>query len=97
MKSLNIMAKNFELTDDMRRYVEKRLSKIDRFSNHIIKSNLIFEEQRGRYRGEIIIEVTRKGILKAEAQNSDFFSVVDDLKDKITSQLKKYEQKLKGM
>ncbi|MEN3046227.1 MAG: ribosome-associated translation inhibitor RaiA [Candidatus Hydrothermales bacterium] len=91
------MAKNFELTDDMRRYVEKRLSKIDRFSNHIIKSNLIFEEQRGRYRGEIIIEVTRKGILKAEAQNSDFFSVVDDLKDKITSQLKKYEQKLKGM
>ncbi|MEO0270562.1 MAG: ribosome-associated translation inhibitor RaiA [candidate division WOR-3 bacterium] len=96
MINLNITARNFELREDMKNYIEKRLSKIERFSNHIIKSNLIFEEQRGQYSGEIIIEVTKKGILKAKASNSDFFTVVDELKDKIINQLKKYEQKLKG-
>ncbi len=96
MEKLNIVTKNFELKDDMKNYIEKRLSKMDRFSKHIIKSSLILEEQRGRYTGEILIEVSRKGILKATATNSDFFSVVDELKDKINTQLKKYEQKLKG-
>ncbi len=96
MEKLNIVARNFELRDDMKNYIEKRLSKIERFSKHIIKSNLVFEEQRGRYTGELLVEVAKKGILKATATNSDFFAVVDELKDKINKQLKKYEQKLKG-
>ncbi len=96
MENFNIVAKNFELKDDMKKYIEKRLSKIKRFSRHIIKTNLTFEEQRGRYRGEFIVEVVKKGVLKASSQHSDFFTVVDQLKDKMEVQLKKYEQKLKG-
>lgn len=94
MEKLTITSKNVELTDDMRSYIEKRLKKIGRFSEHIIKAELIIEEQRGRFRGEFLVDVNRK-FLKAESISNDFFFVIDELKDKIERQLKKYEEKLK--
>lgn len=94
MEKLIITSKNVELTDDMKAYIKKRLEKMKRFSDHINKAEVIIEEQRGRIRGEFLIDVNRK-FLKAESISNDFFFVIDELKDKMERQLKKYEEKLK--
>lgn len=94
MERLIITSKNVELTEDMKGYIEKRFKKMERFSNHINKAELILEEQRGRFIGEFLVDVNRK-LLKAKSMSNDFFFVIDELKDKMERQLKKYEGKLK--
>ncbi len=94
MERLIITSKNVEFTEDMKAYIDKRLKKIERFSNHINKAEIVVEEQRGRFRAEFLLEVNRK-FLKAESISNDFFFVIDELKYKIERQLKKYEGKIK--
>jgi ribosomal subunit interface protein len=95
MLDIKLTAKNFELTDRMREYINKRLAKLDRYSKHILKSNIVFEEFRGRYKGEFFVEVSKKGLLKASFENSDFYALIDNLREKMEVQLKRFEEKLK--
>lgn len=94
MEKLTITSRNVEITEEMKVYIEKRLKKIERFSEKINKAEVIVEEQRGRFRCEFLVDVNRK-FLKAESMSSDFFSAIDELKEKMGRQLKKYEERLK--
>lgn len=92
---ISIVGKGVELTDGLRAYVEKRLSGLERYSKNIISSELILDETRGRFSGELIVKV--KGTtLVAKAQAKDPYQAVDLLKDKIREALKAYEQKLRS-
>ena len=90
-----ITTKNVELTDGLKDYIQKRLSGLERYSNHIMDGEIIFEEIRGRYKIEVILRV--KGTtLTAAGQSKDPREAVDKVKDKIKVQLRKYEEKMKS-
>lgn len=90
---LKIIARNLDLTDALKDYINKRLMGLDRYSNNIIDSEFILQEIRGRYEGELIVKVKGQ-TLTAKTQRKDPYEVIDELKDKIKTQLKKYEEKL---
>jgi putative sigma-54 modulation protein len=90
-----ITTKDMELTDGLREYIKKRLSGLERYSNHIMDGEIIFEELRGRYRIEVILRV-KGATLTAVGQSKDPREAVDRVKDKIKVQLTKYEEKLKS-
>ncbi len=94
MERFSITSRNVEITEEMRAYIEKRLKKMERFSGKINKAEVIVEEQRGRYRCEFLVDVNRK-FLKAKSISNDFFYTIDELKEKMERQLKKYEERLK--
>ena len=52
---MRITARNFELTETLREYIGKRLGHLDRYSDHIIDSEIILIEERGQYKGEMIV------------------------------------------
>ncbi|MEO0143629.1 MAG: ribosome-associated translation inhibitor RaiA [candidate division WOR-3 bacterium] len=91
---MRVTARNFEITETLREYINKRLGYLGRYSNHIIDSEMIFHEERGQYKGELIIKVKGRTI-KAETKSNDILKVVDELKDIAIRELKKYEEKLK--
>ena len=91
---MRITARNFELTETLREYIGKRLGHLDRYSDHIIDSEIILIEERGQYKGEMIVKVKGRTI-KAETKDNDVLKVVDELKDIVIRELKKYEEKLK--
>jgi len=90
---LKIVARNLDLTDALKDYINKRLTGLERYSNNIIDSEFILQEIRGRYQGEVIVKVKGQ-TLTAKSQRKDPYEVIDELKDKIKTQLKKYEEKL---
>lgn len=94
MEKFFITSRNVEITEEMKAYIEKRLKKMERFSGRINRAEIIVEEQRGRFRCEFLVDVNRN-FLKAESISSDFFSAIDELKEKMGRQLKKYEERLK--
>ena len=90
-----IFGKGVELTDGLRAYIQKRLGGLERYSRNIISSELILDETRGRFSGELILKV--KGTtLVAKAQAKDPYQAIDMLKDKMKDALKAYEQKLRS-
>jgi len=94
MEKISITSRNVEVTPEMKSYIEKRLKKMEKLSDKINKAEVIIEEQRGRYRCEFLVDVNRK-FLKAQSISNDFFYAIDELKDKMERQLKKFEGKLK--
>ncbi len=94
---MQVVFKNLKdevLRNKIRTYAEKRLSNLTRYSHHIINGELTFEEGRGQY--ETVLMVHVKGAnLTAKARSKDPLESIDRVKDKIKSQLKKYEEKLK--
>ena len=92
--TLQIRTNNLELTPSLREYAQKRFSKLERFSNNIIHSELTLHEQRGQYFGEFILKVKGK-TLKVSAQDKDLMALVDQLKDDMVISLKHYESRIK--
>jgi putative sigma-54 modulation protein len=90
-----LTAKNFEITDALREYIEKRLNILDKFSNYIISVDLTMEEQRSRYSGTLVVKVKGQ-TLTVKSTEKDPYILVDSIKDRIKHQLVKYEEKLQG-
>lgn len=90
-----LTAKNFEITDALREYIEKRLNILDKFSNYIISVDLTMGEQRSRYSGTLVVKVKGQ-TLTVKSTEKDPYILVDTIKDRIKHQLVKYEEKLQG-
>jgi len=88
-----ITARNFELTEALKSYIEKRLNFMDKFSSYIISAELTMEEQRGQYSGTLVVKVKGQ-TLTVKLTEKDPYILVDNLKDRIKNQLVKYEEKL---
>jgi len=88
-----ITARNFELTEALKSYIEKRLNFMDKFSSYIISAELTMEEQRGQYSGTLVVKVKGQ-TLTVKSTEKDPYILVDNLKDRIKNQLVKYEEKL---
>ncbi len=91
---MRITAKNFELTETLKAYAQKRLSGLDRFYDGLMDMELIMESERNLYKGELIMKVKGKTI-KAQSKDSDPLKVIDDLKDIAKRELRRYKEKLK--
>ncbi len=92
---LQILSKNVELASGIEERITKKIDHLDRISPRILKGELIFEEERGRIKGELILKVKGKN-LTAKTVGKDLIVVTTALRDKMETQLRKYEGKLKS-
>ena len=93
----SIKAKNIQVTEAIEKYIETRMSSLDKF--FVIDEQTIAKILIRIYRDEQRIEVTiptKFGILRAEANEKDLYSSIDDVVEKIESQIRKQKTKIKG-
>lgn len=90
---ITIKSKNFELTDALKGYAEKKLRKIEKYFDHIISTDIMLSAERSKY----IVEVTvyANGVtLRGEEKTDDMYSSVDKVISKLERQLKKHKGKI---
>ncbi len=87
--------KDMPILDSIRQHLEKKFSTFEKYSSHIIDGEFILDEERGRFIGEMILNV-KGGQLTAKAVAKSPLDVIDELKDKIKVQLNRYEDKMKS-
>jgi ribosomal subunit interface protein len=92
---LQIHCKNVKVPSGVQEQIAKKLDHLDRISRHIFGSELMFEEERGRIKGELIVRVKGRR-LTAKTVGKDPLAVTTTLREKMESQLKKYEGKMKS-
>lgn len=94
---LSITGKNIEINDNLRKYVEKKIGRLDRFLPNIIDGRVELTVAEGARAAEDrqIAQVTlrtKNAILRAEEASSDIFASIDAVFEKMQRQV----DRLKG-
>ncbi|HUG16056.1 MAG TPA: ribosome-associated translation inhibitor RaiA [Thermomicrobiales bacterium] len=92
-----IKAHNFKLSDGLREYVEKRVSKLDRVNERITEAKFEIREQPHhspdeRFKAQFTI-ATRKAILRAEDRSEDAHAAIDIVTDKMARQIRRFHDR----
>ena len=94
---LRIIGKNIELLPTVRRYIERKLGKINRHLPNIIESKVeISEEKTKSHQQHFIVRVTVAGsgtLFYGEGKGEDLFTATDRVAEVITRQLEHYKGK----
>ena len=91
---IHLTSRHLEITDDIRTYIEKRAKKIEAIFNPIIDFQVVIEVEKNRYHAEITL-ATRKATFHAQGETHDVFSSLDDVIDKIETQIRRHKERIK--
>ena len=90
---LNISGHHLDITPALRQHSNEKLSKIKHHFNQVINVNMILEVQKDIQMAEATIHLMGT-YLFAKAQSSDMYVSIDQLINKLDSQIIKHKEKL---
>ena len=87
-----ISGRNVEVTNAMKEYAEKKVSRVEKFFNEDTDANITFSVQKNRHVAEVTIYF--EGVTyRAEATNDDLYVSIDKSIDLLEGQLRKSKTK----
>ena len=92
--NIEITARHFDLTPELKEHVEKEIAGLTRYFENIISSEVILDVEKYRQSAEIKARVY-KDVITAKADSDDMYASIEKAIDKVKGQLKKYKGKLK--
>jgi putative sigma-54 modulation protein len=94
---LTITGKNLEITDSLRKHVEKKIGRLDRYLSHIQDARVELEVENTRAaKDSQIAQVTlrtKQGLMRAEEASSDMFASIDAVFEKMQRQVDRFKGK----
>ncbi len=95
---IEIFAKNMEVTDRVSEYVNKKVSKLDKFLGNIDETrvDLAYLKSARNAADRQVAQITIRGkgfILRSEERADDLFAAIDAAVDKIERQIKRFKGK----
>ena len=91
---INVRGTKVEITDSMRTYVSEKLGKLDKYiSMDGVRASVLVKVRNYSQKVEVTIPL-KTLILRAEAEEQDFYSAVDMVINKLERQIRKNKTKL---
>jgi putative sigma-54 modulation protein len=88
--------KNFEPSDHLRRYAERRFQKLERFLHNSEGADMTVVLTVDKFRHKADAQLTGKDIsIAAVEQSSDMYATVDLVQEKLETRLKKHNDRMK--
>ncbi len=91
---IEITARHFDLTPQLKETIEKELAGLTRYFENIISAEAVLDVEKHRQTAEIKVKVYNSTI-NATADSNDMYLSIEKAATKVKSQLKKYKGKLK--
>ncbi|MBP5225681.1 MAG: ribosome-associated translation inhibitor RaiA [Lachnospiraceae bacterium] len=85
--------RNYTITDDVRAYAEKKLSKLDNYFTDDTEIHVTLSKTRGEEKAEVTIPM-RGTTVRAEETSNDMFTAIDLLQEIVERQLRRNRKKL---
>jgi putative sigma-54 modulation protein len=92
---IHISGRHIHLTDALRDYVERKVSKAQKYFDHLIWAQVILSVEKVTHKCEIVVHASRH-TFRALAQSEDLYAAVDLASDKIDAQIKKHKDRVRG-
>ena len=90
---LNVTGHHVDVTTSMKGYVEKKLDRIVRHSDHIIDVHCILTVEKLRHKAEATV-LLNGATVYADAVEMNMYAAIDALADKLDRRVKKHKEKL---
>ncbi len=87
-------ARHFQLTDNLRKYSEDEIKRLEKYYDHIIDTHLIMSVEKSRQIAELTVKVYGT-VLTSKAKAFDMYVAVEQVISKMETQIKKYKAKLR--
>jgi putative sigma-54 modulation protein len=88
-----VKGKNFEVTDALQRYAEKKIEKLQKYFHNIKEAVVTQSTQRNWH----IVEVTLEAdgiLLRGEERSDNMYASIDQVVEKLEKQIKRFKGKL---
>lgn len=86
--------RNIEVTEPLRRMVEEKLGKFDKYFQSDIEVHATFSVQKNRQIFELTIPFKHDVIFRVEEYSEDMYASIDMAVDKLAKQIQKHKTKL---
>lgn len=99
---IDIKGTNMELTEAIKDYVNEKIGSLEKFFDNIVEARVEVgktsnHHQKGDiFRAEVNLDVPEKYVLRAEATREDLYMAINQVKDELQRQVKKYKEKMRG-
>lgn len=90
---VQVRGRNIDVTNALKEYVAKRLSKLDRFMDELGEAQVTLKVEKDSHRVEVTIPVNGM-ILRGEETTGDMYASIDLVSEKLEKQIEKYKGKL---
>jgi len=90
---LSISGHHLDVTEAIKQHSIEKLSKIKHHFDHLININMILEVAKDVQKAEATIHVSGADLF-AKAESSDMYSSIDQMVNKLDSQIRKHKEKL---
>lgn len=90
---LNVTGHHVDVTTSMKDYVEKKLDRIVRHSDHVIDVHCVLTVEKLRHKAEATVMLTGAKVY-ADATEENMYAAIDALADKLDRRVKKHKEKL---
>lgn len=92
---LNVTGHHVDVTASLKGYVEKKLDRIVRHSDHVIDVHCILTVEKLRHKAEATVNLNG-GKVYADAVHDDMYAAIDALADKLDRSVQKHKDKLQN-
>lgn len=89
-----VKGKNIAVTPALRRYVEKKLSKLERYFENITEATATLSVEKERHIVEVTVPLNGGMLLRGEEETQDMYASVDLVLEKLERQIEKYKTKI---
>ena len=91
--TIQVHSKNFPLTDAIRDYVFEKISRIERFSKHMLDVDVTLDVQKLEHSAHILLKFLQFQI-RSHASTDTVYSAIDKAVDRLVRLIHKYKDRL---
>ncbi|MCS7214703.1 MAG: ribosome-associated translation inhibitor RaiA [Thermodesulfovibrio sp.] len=92
---ITIRGKNIDVTDALKNYIEKRVSKFERFLSDTSEAVVTISTEKFTHKIDVLLKVNGH-LIQAEGKTEDLYSAVDMVVEKLEKQVLKYKEKIQS-
>ena len=92
---ITITGRNIDLTNDLKEYVYKRMSKLDNLYGRINSCEVVLGKAKIRQEVEVILHLKRARIIAKES-SPDIYASIDNASENVKKQLRRFKGRLKS-
>ncbi len=90
---VDVIGRNLQITDPIRAYIWDKLSKIERFHNHIIHVHITLEIHKLEHNCTLILKIDHTRV-KCQANSTDMYASIDRAIDRMQVLLSRYKSRI---
>ena len=92
---VNVTARHFDLTPDLKDHAEKKLAKFGKYTDGLLNAHVVLEVEKYRNIAEISVH-GREGDFTGKVESGDMLTSIDGAVEKVEKQIRRTVRKLRG-